>query len=67
MRKIDFDYDWEEDDNEDVEHALEWAEWLVQVKDPGPALLAAKKHADTFLSCYRMMSYLLNAYEYGTP
>jgi hypothetical protein len=48
-------FEWDEDKNTDVEKALEWAKWLNNVKDPGPALLAAKIHAGTLWKAYRIM------------
>jgi hypothetical protein len=37
----------------DIDSALEWADWLAKVKDPGPALLAAKKHGEILAREYR--------------
>lgn len=48
-------FEWDEDKNIDVKEALVWAEWLHRCKDPGPALLAAKKHAVILCKAYRIM------------
>ena len=61
------EYQWREEENSNVKEAIEWAEWLVKVKDPGPCLLAAKKHAETFLLAYYQMSAEISSAEFGTP
>ena len=61
------DYDYDYTTNLEVSEAIEWAEWLSSVKDPGPPLLAAKKHAATLLKAYRQMSMELSAAYNGLP
>ena len=41
-------FEYDEEKNKDVKDALDWCIWLSKVKDPGPALLAAKAHSTTF-------------------
>lgn len=47
--------EWDEDKNEDITEAREWADWLDECKYPGAPLLAAKKHAVTLAGAYRIM------------
>jgi hypothetical protein len=56
-------FEWDKYKNDDVKEALEWAEWLHGCKDPGPALLAAKKHAVTLAKAYYIMARSIE----GTP
>lgn len=54
-------YNYDHKTNNDVKNALEWVEWLSVVKDPGIALLTAKKHVTTLLHAYNEMYALLSA------
>jgi len=58
------EYDYEK--NPALKDALEWAEWLSEVKDPGPALLAAKQHATVLKQVYYEMAADLNAWDNGS-
>lgn len=58
------EYDYQK--NPELKDALEWAEWLSKVKDPGIALLAAKKHSTVLAQAYYEMSSDLNAWDNGS-
>ena len=60
-------FEYDEEKNKDVKDALDWCIWLSKVKDPGPALLAAKAHSTTLLNAYEAMMCELHNYEYGSP